>query len=59
MPEPRFTIHARHQMHRRSISTDEVSEALDATETTYTSRQHPERLVVVFGPGRLDASRWW
>lgn len=53
MAELRFTSHAQHQMERRAISTEEVVDALDAPETTYSSARQPER-VVVLGSTRAD-----
>lgn len=54
MRELRFTPHARHQMQRRAISAEEVAEAFDAAESTYSSAERQDRLVVL---GQTDAGR--
>lgn len=54
MAELRFTSHAQRQMERRAISAEEVVDALNVPETTYSSARQPERVVVL---GRTRAAR--
>lgn len=50
----RYSLHARRQMGRRKITSEEVEEAIELTETAYQSADHPDRLVVL---GRTSAGR--
>lgn len=50
----RFSLHARRQMGRRHITENEVIEALAQPETSYASREHPDRQVLL---GSTDAGR--
>lgn len=43
----RYSIHARRQMARRRITESEVNQAVGFVETSYPSRDHPDRLVVL------------